>query len=844
MLGAMAVIACAACSKDNLSEVDPQPLPSEDKVAMTFSAGSENSEDFKSFIQDDMSVAWVDADEIAVFDGSAKNVFTIKSNLGTSAVFEGEVTKGSTEFYAAYPAAAASALDNGAITTTIPTEQVVPEGKNIGAGALVSVAKNNNGTFAFKNVPGLFKFTISDANITSVTISSIGGENLSGEVKVTVSDEPSFEVVEGVSRVTVRPQSGAFAAGTYYATVLPGEYKGGLAVVMTRSTDALGGVMQGKSDVTIPRNGGADLKTLSATEWGTYITNLTELQNWSKSGDFTKAAILGADIEVGDWASYYRNGTGLSGNFYGLGHKLYNITCNPSSGPCGFLYQPTKKVCNLIIGSKDGKTYDGVSKFTLGASTNGYCGFFTYSAKGTEVDAVTNFATFEISTAHTGTAFARVGSLVGAPNGGTFKNCKNYGKVICNAQTTGGEINVGGFFGFFDAPGATIIDCENFGEIENNSSQAMYVGGISGRTSGSAAVSCTNVKNHGKITVNAGQPSINVGGTVAAISSTSATLVGCENDGQIIVNYAPSSTLYLGGVIAYIGNDASTGKIEKCKNTADLSYGAKATNVYIAGIIANTYGTKGNADVLTLTSCTNDGNITVNSTKAIIASGICGYAKNITINSNINNGKISIDNASTATTGMMDAGGIIGYSHDVVKFSGNTNNGEISVKSNTSKWTSAGGIVGDLYWVKVGKTNVNNAAVTSVNADATAPASAGGFYGSDFSNGGQNGNWAEQNKNYGDITATAASGLGYAGGIVGYGKCQSFWKNYNYGAIVGSDLTITGSCFGYIAYRYAYAYSGGSVNGNVLTAENWSTYKMGTSSTAAYQESEGSFVTK
>ena len=54
------------------------------------------------------SVLWEDSDEIAIFDGYAKNIFTIPSgsNSGKSASFRGEVHSGATEFYAASPASA------------------------------------------------------------------------------------------------------------------------------------------------------------------------------------------------------------------------------------------------------------------------------------------------------------------------------------------------------------------------------------------------------------------------------------------------------------------------------------------------------------------------------------------------------------------------------------------------------------------------------------------------------------------------------------------------------------------------------------------------------------------
>lgn len=72
-------------------------------------------------------VKFSEDDKIAVYDGTQKNEFSVKSVDGGLAVFEGFVTEGSSDFKAVYPYSSAS--DNqpvdGAFTVSVPAIQKV-----------------------------------------------------------------------------------------------------------------------------------------------------------------------------------------------------------------------------------------------------------------------------------------------------------------------------------------------------------------------------------------------------------------------------------------------------------------------------------------------------------------------------------------------------------------------------------------------------------------------------------------------------------------------------------------------------------------------------------------------
>ena len=103
-----------ACEKENEEQ---NPVPVSDKVSVSISATGESAN--KAFIDfsQAQNVRWSDDDLIAVFDGTAKNQFSIDSgtNSGASSTFSGEVTLGYSTLYAVYPYSAAGSLSGSSL---------------------------------------------------------------------------------------------------------------------------------------------------------------------------------------------------------------------------------------------------------------------------------------------------------------------------------------------------------------------------------------------------------------------------------------------------------------------------------------------------------------------------------------------------------------------------------------------------------------------------------------------------------------------------------------------------------------------------------------------------------
>ena len=141
LASAFAIVAAASCAKE-ITPAEPSEIGGEQtaKFELTVTTDQNTKAAFDSDVR---QLTWQEGDQIAVFDGTAKQVFTVvaESIEGGSAKFVGDVTEGATELYVAYPVAAASAASAEGMTVTIPSEQTVPEGAKADPEAFVMVGK-------------------------------------------------------------------------------------------------------------------------------------------------------------------------------------------------------------------------------------------------------------------------------------------------------------------------------------------------------------------------------------------------------------------------------------------------------------------------------------------------------------------------------------------------------------------------------------------------------------------------------------------------------------------------------------------------------------------------------
>lgn len=249
ILSALTIVAALSCSYEEHS-VTPEVAgqqPAEELVPLCLTTG----EMTKTSLQG-TSVNWTSDDEIAVFDNvNNPNRFTATSVEGSSAVFEGLVGAGTTDFYAVYPHSSAKGIDASNITVSLPGAQTSAAGTfaeehNISvAHGVKTPGEESVEGIKFDNVCGLIQFTVPQ-RISAVKNVVFKAENrsLAGDLVISKDGLKVESVANGTNSVSM---SGDFAAGsTFYFVVAPGEVNG-FSITVTAQNGATYSKVSSKS---------------------------------------------------------------------------------------------------------------------------------------------------------------------------------------------------------------------------------------------------------------------------------------------------------------------------------------------------------------------------------------------------------------------------------------------------------------------------------------------------------------------------------------------------------------------------------------------------------------------
>ncbi len=702
---AVAVVACQV-------EIDA-PTPHEEipaganLVPMTFSAAGE---DTKTTI-DGVSVNWTEGDAITVFGSDSQPYASDPlTSGGASATFTVSLPEGTTDPYAVYPANDAASINGNEISTVIPAAQTVPAGGVVDPAALVSVAKASGETLAFKNAFSLVSITIDEDNVKGITLSATAGEAISGPVAITVGSAPTATVSGSASEITLSHESGVFPQGTYFIATAPGvTLTKGLTIMLDKTQSA--GFRQAGSQITLARNNGSDAGVSSEFPTGFAIRSGSDLKAWHDDDDAVRTnmnALLLADIDVNEAMGGNWTPVDFDNNFYGFGHKLYNIQIvrGEASYP-GFIGTLKGNISNVVFGSQDGTSYDGTSSLTVdAAATSLRAGIIGNS--GTPADTETtrtwknivSFVPVTIASGYSGLVYAGgiLGAMDDSKSGVNLTGCKSYGKITVSGCKNGSSI--GGLYGRSNKA-VTIEDCTNYGDVEISTSTDItsetFFGGIVGYHN---QATMKRVTNEGNVTVAATGGPLKIGGIAGSLAT--ATLTNVENKGNVTSDSA-SGLQYVGGLIGYgvnnvnlvIGQDEGT----KCINRGAVSISDQASSVTnnscVGGIIAYTYHTAAAPSKVSIAYAENYG--AVKMAGGFVAGGtysvggICGYCYAPTVASCLNTGKISVESGS-AISCITDLAGIIG-SQRTTTVSACRNEGDVYA-TGISGSIRAGGIAG------------------------------------------------------------------------------------------------------------------------------------------------------
>ena len=774
---AVLALTVLACNK----EIAEKQIAAPNEGLMTISATTEDLSKVVLDMNAEVNLTWADTDVITVYDGSAANPFTIKSNSGASAVFEGTCDTAASMLYAVYPAAAYAEPAADAIKVVVPATQTIPDGGCVDADALVAVGYAAPGQpMAFKQVCALLKLTVTGSDIMEIVIR---GKGLAGTAAVNADGTINASGASLTDEITLHTAAGMFAPGDYFVAVAPGTTPAG-AFSINYNTVSATASKTASSEVNFVRAKGLDAGPLTGFSKTVVITTMAELFNWnaSRSTADIEDVKIGADIDMeGEpWTP-----KDFTGTFDGQGHKLYNLNVNRPSNAC-FFNTVNGTVKDVIFGSSNGTSYDGSSAIVQdnpeddGASWR-YAGVVTRLSEGSVLENVKNFA--PVTVAATSLSKTRVGGLVGVVAGAaTVKNCVNYGDVTNAAASPSAAGAIGGLIGWTDAA-VTVVNSINAGNVTVNNAVTTYAGGI--LSTDEVGGTFSNCENKGNVLISAsGSKAMCIGGILG--DATLSSVVDCTNSGSITC--LCDGEQKMGGIIGRAYNGCT---VDGCENaiTATISFNPSTTaaQTYIGGIVGN--APAANNGTLSIKGCKNYAPLSSTHINVANLGGIAGMLNmtggTLIIEGCHNYGEIRRE-VSVTTKGAntdVSVGGILAYARplagskvkDCVNHAAvwtNTNNGSTVIR--------IGGIVGYSYQNLSVVSCINEGAVTYENHDESVVGSTvhiGGIVAHPMRN-----SSIDACKNTGNISANRRQ-VNRAGGIVGTLNNSSLSNCENTGSV-------------------------------------------------------------
>ena len=511
---------------------------------------------------DESKVEWEAGDQVSVLAGEGNYLYTAASS-GASTLLTTEAADVPAEgtFYAVYPYDNAAALADGKISTTLPAEQTAVLGS---FSTHLAVAQTTGSTLAFKNVCGLVKVTVSDAEVTKVEFKGNTNEIVAGGVSVTVTDTPAWTATEtGSQVVTLVPagEAATLAKGVYYLAVLPQTFEGGITVTAYKGDEAWD-VRKVETRVTVERS---DIKGSnsfgvegSGTEADPYILDaaqdLVEMRNLATLGGETWFKMV-KDIDMKGITDYihvnYNDNYNRKIHFDGGNFTISN-----------FYYD--KAVNGANYGSLFGVLYGSVKNLKVDKATinaTNACGVIG-GYVGTNGKPATVENVIVTNSKVTG-AGDRAAGIAGQAVGSTFKNVSFQGTITSTvAKSTtdtdgvfsAASANVGGFVGLSTGE-STYTECSTDVTVTANDSDFA---GFAGHVQGTVTfIDCS-----AKAIVNSKQNQKNRCAAFVGYSDAVATYTRCSvlegsqvNDVSELTN---NRLLLVGGFMGYAGGTSVT----------------------------------------------------------------------------------------------------------------------------------------------------------------------------------------------------------------------------------------------------------------------------------------------
>lgn len=708
VLGAIVALT-ASCNREMIAT----EAPSEGNlVKVSFTA---NKADFTKTTLDGLKLVWSEGDEIAVFDGTALQRFSLVDGSGTtSAVFTGSVSSGATDFMAVSPFEAA-ALDETSLVVTIPSSQTLSSASPVDPKALVAVAKTNaGGIFNFKNVVSLAKFTLGSGEYASI------GFGPAPTAKAVVPDcetgELPAESIGAAAMYTLSPSGSSFAAGDYYIAVAPGAVEGVTFVLSNSSTR---GYKQSTKTADMKRNGCMSFGTVSdgLASLKYEIANANDLQDWAKHANlYGSADVVKVIADIDMSGASYEAGKPFAGTLDGQGHSIKNWI---SSVPLLETLRTDGELKDIVLSSSCVLTFPNkLSNF----------GFVVANNRGIVSNVVVEASASVPAIDSESSQDGRFGLIVGNNDeSGSVMNCTTRGGIDMSAPgiVAGHNLYMGAVMG---RNAGYVSVCSNSGSVnveftDDTMTKCLYAAGISGHAAASGILeACTN---SGDITIKTPGSGNDCLFACGVIGFSGARLIECINTGAVSVisessegsGDGPLKRACAAGVAGY-----SAGEMSSCENHGDVvlrggystGYAGVGSLTLVSSVAAGIAGLVYKAEV---NDCINSGDVSSTllnidnensnyntGTRATIG-GIIGNLQG-TANNCTNSGKVdaywvtSSHDAGLNKQFVAQGGGICGGSYNsadkkVSSIIGCTNTGKLSYTCDSTGSNNAfGGIVG------------------------------------------------------------------------------------------------------------------------------------------------------
>ena len=652
---ALAVAAAAiatSCVKEQIE--DPQDKPEVEITGQVFEAIPETPAS-KSYLNG-LTPEWIEGDEIFVYGSDDNATCTFVEGNKFQAPADVKIAG---PFHAVYPAGGGNSYDaeTGMFTVTVPSEQIVPAGRNVGAGALVAVASSETPELGFKNAVGLVKVNIRRNDITKVVIKTTNYETITGTCTVDLNpdkeaegEEPAIKHVSNPGNaITLTHENGIFESGVYYATIHPRAIAG-IEVTFTRKiedAEESKTVKQGRA-ITIHRNSGVDLGDFFEYE----ISSAADLLAWNKASAKWTAwdvVTLTKDIDFNEIQTEYTwTPKQFEGFFDGndktidnlvvenAGHaalfsKLQSATVQNLTFGEGCSFTSTAPVSNIVYAAslageiRGGCTVTGVvnkgavtvsaTSGTSGDYVGGIGGYFLADSD-SRMTGCKNYGTVTYSATAAGPVYcAGVAALAATKVGLTMTGCENHGTVLFSGDNTAAmDINLGGITGIANT--VTFDSCVNLGSVHSNATATnkgvSNIGGIVGvmNTACGTITNCVNGSStdSSKGALTNDSPTSNVvrmGGFVGSVISNPINVTGFKNYGPVTNNGAVGNWNTLGGVAGFVGGISDVNTISGCENHGVVTNTKVVSRVSLGGIVGMIQNAKTN-----VTGNTNAGTVT------------------------------------------------------------------------------------------------------------------------------------------------------------------------------------------------------------------------------------------